>query len=44
MIAAAAVFPLAYYMPATPVYAHVDSWPFLVAVLLLASLTSGRLA
>jgi ABC-2 type transport system permease protein len=43
MIAAALVFPLAYYMPATPVYAHVNSWPFLILVLALASLTSGAL-
>jgi ABC-2 type transport system permease protein len=43
MIAAGLVFPLAYYMPATPVYAHVDSWPFLLVVLSLASLTSGAL-
>jgi ABC-2 type transport system permease protein len=43
MIAAAVVFPLAYYVPATPVYAHVNSWPFLVVVLALASLTSGAL-
>ena len=43
MIAAAIVFPLAYYVPATPVYAHVNSWPFLVVVLSLASLTAGAL-
>ncbi len=43
MIAAAVVFPLAYYVPATPVYAHVDNWPFLILVLGLASLTSGAL-
>jgi len=43
MIAAAVVFPLAYYVPATPVYAHVRSWPFLILVLALASLTSGAL-
>ena len=43
MIAAAVVFPLAYYMPATPVYAHVNSWAFLIAVLSLASLTAGAL-
>ena len=30
MIAAAIVFPLAYFVPATPVYAHVFSWPFLI--------------
>jgi ABC-2 type transport system permease protein len=43
MIAAAVVFPLAYYVPATPVYAHVNSWPFLIVVLALASLTAGAL-
>lgn len=43
MIAAAIVFPLAYYVPSTPVVAHVVSWPFLIAVLVLASLTSGAL-
>jgi ABC-2 type transport system permease protein len=43
MIAAAFVFPLAYYVPATPVYAHVNSWPFLIAVTALASLTAGAL-
>ena len=43
MIAAAFVFPLAYYIPSTPVYAHVNSWPFLILILTLASLTSGAL-
>ena len=43
MIAAAVVFPLAYFVPATPVYAHVNSWGFLILVLVLASLTSGAL-
>src|SRR5208283_2251722 len=43
MIAAGVVFPLAYFMPATPVYAHVESWAFLIAVLALASLTAGAL-
>jgi ABC-2 type transport system permease protein len=43
MIAAAIVFPLAYYVPATPVYAHVNNWPYLILVLALASLTSGAL-
>jgi ABC-2 type transport system permease protein len=43
MIAAAVVFPLAYYLPATPVYAHVENWPYLIAVLSLASLTAGAL-
>jgi ABC-2 type transport system permease protein len=43
MIAAAVVFPLAYYIPSTPVYAHVNSWPFLILILALASLTAGAL-
>jgi ABC-2 type transport system permease protein len=43
VIAAAVVFPLAYYIPATPVIAHVSSWPYLIIVLVLASLTSGAL-
>lgn len=42
-IAAAIVAPLAYYVPATPVYAHVANWPFLLTVLILASLTAGAL-
>jgi len=43
MIAAGIVFPLAYFVPSTPVVAHVSSWPFLIVVLILASLTSGAL-
>ena len=43
VIAAIVVFPLAYYIPSTPVVAHVSSWPFLLIVLILASLTSGAL-
>jgi ABC-2 type transport system permease protein len=43
MIAAAVVFPLAYYIPSTPVVVHVNNWAFLIAVLILASLTSGAL-
>ncbi len=43
IIAAIVVFPLAYYIPSTPVVAHVNSWPYLVAVLILASITSGAL-
>jgi ABC-2 type transport system permease protein len=43
LIAAALVFPLAYYIPSTPVLAHVSSWPFLIAVLVLASLLAGAL-
>jgi ABC-2 type transport system permease protein len=43
MIAAALVFPLAYYVPSTPVSAHVNNWPFLILVLALASLSAGAL-
>lgn len=43
VIAACIVFPLAYYVPSTPVYAHVTSWPFLIAVMLLSSLLAGAL-
>ena len=43
IIAAGVVFPLAYYIPSTPVQAHVSSWIFLTLVLLLGSLASGAL-
>ncbi len=43
VFAAAVVFPLAYYIPSTPVIAHVSSWWFLAAVLVLASLLAGAL-
>jgi ABC-2 type transport system permease protein len=43
IVAAALVFPLAYYIPRTPVAAHVSNWPFLIAVLVLSSLLSGAL-
>jgi ABC-2 type transport system permease protein len=43
IFAAAVVFPLAYYIPSTPVLAHVNSWWFLIAVLVLASLLAGAL-
>ena len=43
IVAAVLVFPLAYYVPSTPVAAHVSSWAFLIAVLILASLLSGAL-
>ena len=43
MIAAAIVFPLAYFIPSTPVHAHVNSWLYLIAVLTLASLMAGAL-
>jgi ABC-2 type transport system permease protein len=37
------VFPLVYIIPATPVAVHIASWPLLIAVVLLASLTAGAL-
>jgi len=43
VLAAALVFPLAYYIPSTPVLAHVTSWWFLSAVVVLASLLAGAL-
>ena len=43
MVAAAIVFPMAYYVPSTPVVAHVASWPLLLLVMALASLVSGAL-
>ncbi len=43
LIAAGIVFPLAYYIPSTPVQAHVSSWLFLAVVLVLGSLVSGAL-
>jgi len=43
VIAACVVFPLAYYVPATHPVTHVSSWPFLILVVALASLTAGAL-
>ncbi len=43
VIAAALVFPLAYYIPSTPVQVHVGSWLFLATVVVLASLVAGAL-
>jgi ABC-2 type transport system permease protein len=43
VVAAALVFPLAYYVPSTPVHVQVGSWAFLIAVVLLASLVAGAL-
>src|SRR5260370_26297779 len=43
VIAACVVFPLAYFDPATRPVAHVSSWPFLIVVVALASLTAGAL-
>ncbi len=43
VLAALIVLPLAYYIPSTPVQAHVSSWFLLVLFLVLASLVSGAL-
>jgi ABC-2 type transport system permease protein len=43
VLAAALVFPLAYYIPSTPVLVHIGSWPFLITVVILASLVAGAL-
>jgi ABC-2 type transport system permease protein len=43
IIAAAIVYPLAYFVPAVHPTTHVSNWPFFIAVLVLASLTAGAL-
>jgi ABC-2 type transport system permease protein len=43
VLAAALVFPLAYYIPSTPVLVQIGSWWFLIAVVILASLVAGAL-
>jgi ABC-2 type transport system permease protein len=43
VIAAIVVFPLAYFIPTTPVHVHVTSWALLILVLVLASLVAGAL-
>jgi ABC-2 type transport system permease protein len=43
VVAAALVFPLAYYIPSTPVHVRIDSWLFLITVVVLASLVAGAL-
>jgi ABC-2 type transport system permease protein len=43
VVAGLFVFPLLYLVPATPVDIHVQSWPLLAVVVLLASLLSGAL-
>jgi ABC-2 type transport system permease protein len=43
VVAGVVVFPLLYLVPATPVEIHVQSWPLLAVVVLLASLLSGAL-
>ncbi len=43
IVAGAVVFPLVVFIPAVPVQLHVASWPLLIGVVLLASLTTGAL-
>ncbi len=43
MLAAGLVVPLVYLIPSAPAQAHVTSWPFLLLVLVLSSLTAGAL-
>ena len=43
VIAACIVYPLAYYVPATHPTTHIASWPFLIVIVALASLTAGAL-
>ncbi len=43
VIAACIVYPLAYYVPAVHPTTHINSWPFLIVVVVLASLTAGAL-
>src|ERR1039458_6485713 len=41
ILAALVIFPMAYFIPATPVQIHISSWPTLIGILLLASLVPG---
>jgi ABC-2 type transport system permease protein len=43
VLAGAVVFPLVYIIPVAKVSIQVESWPLLITVILLASLTSGAL-
>src|SRR5277367_625817 len=43
VVAACIVYPLAYYVPTTHPTTHVTSWPLLILVVALASLTAGAL-
>jgi ABC-2 type transport system permease protein len=43
VVAGLIVFPLVTFIPAVPVQVHVASWPLLIVVVLLASLTTGAL-
>src|SRR5947209_16861588 len=43
VLAAAVVFPLVYFIPATPAHVHVSSWPLLVLVVLIGGFVSGAM-
>jgi ABC-2 type transport system permease protein len=43
VLAAAIVYPLATFVPAVRPVTHIASWPFLIVVVVLASLTAGAL-
>lgn len=43
ILAGAVVFPMVYFIPATPVHVRVASWPLLVAVIVLSSFAAGAL-
>jgi ABC-2 type transport system permease protein len=43
VLAAAAVFPLVYLVPATSVQVHVHNWPLLIGIILLSGLVAGAL-
>jgi ABC-2 type transport system permease protein len=41
ILAALVIFPLVYFIPATPVQVHVSNWVALIAILIVASLVAG---
>jgi len=43
LLAGLCVFPLVYFIPATPVSVHVSNWPLLIVVMFLACILSGSL-
>jgi ABC-2 type transport system permease protein len=43
LLAGLCVFPLVYFIPATPVSVHVSNWPLLILVMFLACILSGSL-
>lgn len=43
ILSALLVLPLAIYVPATPVYFHLTSWPMFIGTLILSSLLAGAL-